>query len=68
LKNPTVSFPPAMYDSSAFVMSYPNNYPHGVREGVNPNPARRNPETLKEFLSPAPGSFLKDLVIITFSE
>lgn len=65
---PDYKFAPAEYNDKLLLMEYPYNYAHGVSPGKNPNPANESHEMLAEFLSPSLKSFVKDLVIVTFSE
>jgi hypothetical protein len=68
-REPDFSFLPAGYVHKALVLTYPLNYPHGVLPGTNTSDAalgRRN--ALKDFVTPEPAFFIKDLVIVTVSE
>lgn len=68
-RKPDFAFPPDQYARNALLLTYPNNYPHGVLPGrsVVRSPRQRRPSPA-DFISPDPDLFFKDLAIITVSE
>jgi hypothetical protein len=67
-REPDFKFEPAQYDRSALVLGYPHNYAHGVLPGINKAEPAGRPASLRDFTSPGPDCFVKDLVIVTVSE
>jgi len=68
-KEPDLQFANSQYHQNAVVLGYPHNYPHGVLPGINTAKCPVDREaTLRDFISPTPDCYIKDLVIITISE
>jgi hypothetical protein len=65
---PDYVFDPSVYDGRVLMMSYPRNFVHGVRGGVNNAPRAISRELhVADFLHPTDNCFIKDLTIITVS-
>ena len=68
-KEPDYRFANCEYHQNALVLGYPHNYPHGVLPGVNTARCAADREAiLRDFISPTPNCYIKDLVIVTVSE
>lgn len=65
---PGFLFPSSEYAQAVVVLRYPDNLFHGVTPGRHRLARARSARRARDFLSPHPDDFVKDLVIVTLSD